>query len=44
LVLLGAADEGVPQLEKHLRPAVRNTRNAVVGERRVAEALAKLAQ
>jgi hypothetical protein len=43
-VLLNAADEVSPHLEKHLRPPVRNWRGDVVGERRVTEALAKLAQ
>jgi L-asparaginase II len=42
LTLLNAADPA--KLAKHLNPAVRNWRGDVVGERRAAEALAKLLQ
>lgn len=44
LVLLGAADEGSAKLARHLRPPVRNWRGDEVGERRAAEALARLPQ
>ncbi|MBP6011710.1 MAG: asparaginase [Alphaproteobacteria bacterium] len=40
LVLLGVADEA--ELAKHIRPAMRNWRGDVVGERRTTAALAKL--
>ena len=40
LVLLGVADEAA--LAKHIRPAMRNWRGDVVGERRTTAALAKL--
>lgn len=44
LVLLGAADEGSAKLARHLRPPVRNWGGDEVGERRAAEALARLPQ
>ncbi len=42
LTLLGAAKASVPEIAKHLNPPVRNWRGDVVGERRPAEALARL--
>jgi len=44
LVLLGAADAGSAKLARHLRPPVSNWRGDEVGERRAAEALARLPQ
>jgi L-asparaginase II len=44
LALLDAADERAPQIAKHLHPRVRNWRGDEVGERRPAEALARLGQ
>jgi L-asparaginase II len=42
LTLLDAADERTPQIAKHLRAVVRNWRGDEVGERRPADALARL--
>jgi L-asparaginase II len=42
LELLGAADVSSPLLAKHLRPAVRNWRGDIVGERTAAPALDRL--
>lgn len=44
LTLLGAADENAPPIAKHIRPAVRNWRGDMVGERRTTPALAQLPQ
>jgi len=42
LTLLGSADEGTPEITKHLNPPIRNWRADIVGERRPTEALARL--
>ena len=42
LILLGVANEDTQLIAKHARPHVRNWRGDIVGERRVATALASL--
>lgn len=41
LTLFGAADDDAPGIAKHIRPAVKNWRGDVVGERRTTPALAR---